>query len=195
MSAPERPRISRLAPGLLLACLVVTSCSEKRVLPAPASPQDGRSCPEGYATAPDRSAAIWELLGSTEAGRSLVARSAGAGPLCFSTPLVPAVTTEGVFLLSVNASDAEMAARLGHLLLHGLQSRPEGTGPNLEDEVEAHALELELRRALGVRQPHLKIPFEAAYWEREVGERKELLRERLKRTSRQAPSVPRPRSR
>jgi len=46
----------------------------------------------------------------------------------------------------------------------------------IESEARAHALELELRRELGVTEPTWTFPFEADFWEANGNARIELLR-------------------
>jgi hypothetical protein len=114
-------------------------------------------------------------LASAPAGRDLLARAPGPLRICFVEIPVAAVTTEGTFLLDPRTPDAESAARLGHLLLHqiegglNIEGAPDRPCERVVDqaiwaEARAHALELELRRALGVTDPRRRFPFEDAFW-------------------------------
>lgn len=109
-------------------------------------------------------------------------------PICFSETTVPSVTTDGVFVLDPRIGEAESAARLGHLLLHRAEGMPFTSGFDrsrpcdevvaeaIMAEARAHALELELRRELGVTEPTWTFPFESDFWAARADDRIELLR-------------------
>lgn len=91
-------------------------------------------------------------------------------------------------LLDERDGDAEGAARLGHLLLHAIEGLPmdpgRGRGRPCEArvaeavrvEARAHALELELRRDLGVTAPRATFAFETAFWSAPPERRVEVIR-------------------
>lgn len=122
--------------------------------------------------------------------------------LCFAAIGEPAITSDHMALLDERPGDPEIAARLGHLLLHAVE------GPPLPDRVEpdqdcdelvrqaltaearAHSLELELRRALQVTAPLRAYPFEADYWATPAPERVELIRRFFERHPNGAGDLP-----
>jgi len=110
------------------------------------------------------------------------------------------VRSDGVFVLPATWEDAEVAARLGHLLLHRIEgpplpdSIPEDADCSLlvqravRAEVEAHLLEASLRRELEVTRARDALAFEAALWDAPPGERASVV-ERFLTTSQTRPSL------
>jgi hypothetical protein len=140
-------------------------------------------CPAGLDADAPRAERVVVELGSVSAGRELLRAAAQPLNLCFAAGDAGAVRSDGVFVLPANWDDAEVAARLGHLLLHQIQ------GPPLPDsipqdaecsalvrravraEVEAHLLEATLRRDLRVTRTRPALAFEAALWAAQPAER------------------------
>jgi len=133
-------------------------------------------CPEAFFDQPARAERLRGLLGSTEDGRALLdALGESEVRFCFGTIEVPVVTSERVLLLDTRAADPESAARAGHLLQHVVRGAPMPAeiAPGvdcdavvlaaLEREAAAYALEIRLRRALGVHER--RYAFEDAYAE------------------------------
>ncbi len=181
--------MSRLA---TLACLLVVcscrGCGERHAAGDAAAAARGQtSCGHGQQEDPARAVRIRALLAGVEAGRGLWARAPGRLRICFIETGIASLSTDGVITLDRRAGDAECAARLGHLLLHAIDGAPlpAAIPPSrscdlavrhaLEAEARAHALELTLRRQLGV-PPRTGHPFEAAFWAAPAGRRVELLR-------------------
>jgi hypothetical protein len=182
--ASDRPRASRAAPraaaGLALSALALIGCGE----PAPARP----ACPDGLHEDESRAGRLVGLLDSTGPGRDLLRRAPALPRICFGDVAEPAITSEGVVLLDPRDDDGEAAARLGHLVLHVVEGLPMSgaTGPErpcrervddaVRAEARAHALELELRRRLGVTRPRAPFAFENAYWAAPQDRRVEVIR-------------------
>lgn len=129
-----------------------------------------------------RARGLVALLEGAPEGAAIAGRvSAGAARVCFGQVPVSAVTPEGVVLLEATLADAEAAARLGHLLLHVVEGSPAPRAgePDCEAavrralaaEARALAMELRLRRALGVTAPALRYEFEEDFWRAAPGER------------------------
>jgi len=91
-----------------------------------------------------------------------------------------------VILLDRELDEPEAAARVGHLLEHAAKEMPT-TGDcdaqvsaMLGREARALALELRLRRELGVRAPRIPYAFEDAFWAAPPQQREGLLLEYLR---------------
>jgi hypothetical protein len=155
---------------LLCGAIALAGCRE----PLPAAPP----CPERTREDSARAQRLRDALGSTARGRALL-RRADAGPplrLCFGIVAEPGITPERLVLLDERVGDAEAAARLGHLLLHADEGLPmdegrargrscdERVAEAVRVEARAHALEIELRRDLGVTTPRARFAFEGAFW-------------------------------
>lgn len=175
---------------LLLSLLAALGCDRCRDQAPSPGPPEGRAHCRGSARAdPERAQRIVELLASTTDGRDLLGRAPESPRICFNEHNPGAVTTEGIFWLDPRASEAESAARLGHLLLHRVEggvpppagdrprSCPEVVEAAAAAEARAHALELELRRELGVTSPRLTFPFERQFWAAPEPERVGVLRD------------------
>ena len=106
--------------------------------------------------------------------------------MCFAPEGPNAIDADLTLVLDRALSDGEAAARVGHLLVHvrdGLPYQADAPGDcdarvarALDREAEAHAVELDLRRALGVGGARLIFPFEAAFHAAPSAERVALLR-------------------
>jgi len=129
---------------------------------APGSP----ACPPGARhDEPRRQRLLALLLGAGEEARSLAVRGRDKVRFCFVERDHSAITTDGRLLLDPRQPDHELAARVGHLLHHAVQGSPyrdDGSrdcrarvDEALRREAQALALELRLRRALGVERPLL----------------------------------------
>jgi hypothetical protein len=130
-------------------------------------------------------------LGSASEGRRLLERAPQPLNLCFGDEDPGVVRSDGVFVLPAGWEDAEVAARLGHLLLHRIE------GPPLPDsipkdadcsalvqravraEVRAHLLEAKLRRELEVTRARPALAFEAKLWAQASAERTRLVEQFL----------------
>ncbi len=159
------------------------------------------SCGHGQRVDAPRASRVRALLQQAPGGRGLWGRAPRRLRICFIDTGIPSLSTEGVITLLGRASDAESAARLGHLLLHAAE------GPPLQDripasrtcaevvrdavaaEARAHALELLLRRQLEV-PPRRDHPFEGAFWAAPAGERVELLRAHFRAHPEGGPGYP-----
>lgn len=144
--------------------------------------KEAPACPAGMATMETRARGLRVLLERVPEGARVIGRvPAGAARVCFGRVPVSAVTPDGTVLLEASLGDAEAAARLGHLLLHVIEGPPMPAlvpaAPALSGaecgaavrralvaEAGALALELGLRRALGVTAPALRYEFEQDFW-------------------------------
>jgi hypothetical protein len=135
------------------------------------------NCPDQLDADLARAERVVAHLGSVAEGRTLLEQVQQPLNLCFTEEALGVVRSDGVFVLPATWEDAEVAARLGHLLLHRID------GPPLPDsipkdadcsvlvqravraEVEAHLLEATLRRELGVKRARDALAFEATLWD------------------------------
>jgi hypothetical protein len=161
-------------------------------------------CPDRHREDADRTRRIREALDATARGRELLRRADGSPPLrvCYGRVDEPGITPERVVLLDDREGDAESAARLGHLLLHAIEGLPmdpsgargrpcdERVAEAVEVEARAHALELELRRDLGVTAPRARFAFEDAFWAAPADRRVEVIRAWLEAHPRGGAGVP-----
>ncbi len=134
----------RLASGRLAGCLGLAALW----LACEASPD----CPAGFAADPERTAATRARLVRHPEGRALV--DAARPPVCWGEPEVTAIEERGVLLMDRRVSEAEAAARMGHLLFHAVEGMPlaegcAGLDVAAQRESRAHALEGRLRHAFG----------------------------------------------
>ncbi|EYF03629.1 hypothetical protein [Chondromyces apiculatus] len=131
-------------------------------------------CPAGLTADPPRVQRLVAQLAEVPESAAILRRlPRGAPRVCFGRVPVSALTDDGVVLLDTASPDAEAAARLGHLALHAIAGSP-APHPGSPDcdaavaraltlEARAFALELRLRRALGVTS--IRYGFEEAYWQ------------------------------
>lgn len=163
--------------GALVIAALAASDGEGAVARGPAPP-----CPYEFVEHLGRSDRLRRVLGSAAEGRALLD---ALGPtevrFCFGSIEVPVLSDDRVLLLDANAEEAEAAARAGHLLHHAVHGSPfppsVAAGASCDDvvrgalaaEARAYALEVRLRRALGVTGH--RYAFEAAYVANEAGER------------------------
>jgi hypothetical protein len=130
-------------------------------------------CPRSGHLDPARATRLADLLRSSPEGRALAdGWLAGVRAICFDEGTLSVVTHEHVVLLDGRMSDAEAAARLGHLLVHERDGHPMAgdIGPESDcaalvheaigREARAYAAESRLRAAFDVRDPVM--PFEIA---------------------------------
>ena len=139
-------------------------------------PPDPMACPGGLRADPARAAAIVGLLRRTDQGAPLLRREPQPLRLCFTDEGAGVVRSDGVFVLAATGDQRAAAARLGHLLHHQIFGEPlrepldparscgELVAAAMQAEAEAHALELHLRRALGVTRPLHDAELETAFW-------------------------------
>ncbi|AKF08403.1 hemophore-related protein [Sandaracinus amylolyticus] len=153
------------------------------------------SCPEGAIERPARADAIRARLATVLEGASLL--RVHSGPICFADgPSVIDERTHAV-VLDRALGEGEAAARLGHLLVHVRDGSPYREGPHcdvvvaraLDAEARAHALELDLRRALSVAPDVLRYELEPAYWAAPPDERVALVRAYLEAHPDGAPGI------
>lgn len=149
----------------------------RRSLRGPAPP-----CPFGYFDRVGQGQALLARLRETEEGRE-IADQLGSTEVrfCFGDIEVPVVSEERLLLLTDDEDEDVLAARTGHLLLHVLRGPPlpEPIPRNancrvlvdqaLHAEARAYAVELRLRRELGVLERRYE--FEDAFWRERDGER------------------------
>lgn len=189
-------RPAALLSPLIPALLIAIACDEPTGRSSHAPP-----CPEGALDQPARTDAIVALLGSVPEGAALLeATRARMGRVCFAPEGPNAIDADLTLVLDRALSDGEAAARVGHLLVHvrdGLPyvDAPPGTDCDarvahaLDREAEAHAVELELRSALGVGGSRLVFPFEAAFQSAPSHERVALVRRWLEEHPDGAPGL------
>lgn len=156
-------------PSAALALVAALGCGGER---APTVMET--SCPGPTSSDAERAARVIAFARRSAEGRALLVRAAGAR-LCFGEVAPSVVTSDGAVLLDRRLGDAEAAARLGHLLHHVAEGAPLDEGATdgrpceervadaLVAEGRALALELRLRRELGVRQPRVRYEFEAPF--------------------------------
>lgn len=159
-------------------------------------------CPPGHRALPERAERMWRLLEGTLRDPELRHAIAARPRVCFRSAAESAITAGGLMVLDPRVDDAENAARLGHLLLHRSQSSlriaasargwacADVVEAAIAAEAQAHALELELRRALGVTDPKRVFPFERAFWQTPAPEREAMLRAYFFAHPDGAPGVP-----
>jgi hypothetical protein len=147
-----------------------------------------RPCPRGFSTDTTRTDALLAALDRVPEGREVRngVPNLAATHVCFGPAAVSALTSDGVALLDAALGDEEAAARLGHLFVHVKRGSPlvlpedraacdAAVERALAAEAEALALELGLRRALGVRVPKIAYAFEEPFWKAEPRARTELV--------------------
>ncbi len=137
---------------------------------------------------PARTERLRALLASLPRGRSLLGRARGPLRVCYAGAGSESFTAGDDLVLVEGVTDAENAARLGHLLLHRVEGTPEPetaaqttacaalVREAIMAEARAHALELELRHDLQVTHPRRVFPFARAYWDAPAADRLEVLR-------------------
>lgn len=120
-----------------------------------ASPLQGRRCPSYTAPIPDRLARIHRLLDRDEESAALLRGETLKA--CFGNGLGAGVLSGELALLDAQDSDAQLAARLAHLLVHhrdglrtGCAQGSAGLLAAMRSEERAVALELRLRRRFGL---------------------------------------------
>jgi hypothetical protein len=182
VAMPDRSTAQLL--GLAAAGLLAVIACDRGARPHPPE-RDG--CAEGHVDEA-RTRRVLALLSTARAGRSLLERARRPLRVCHGHGIAPTITTEGALALDSAEQDAESAARLGHLLQHAVHGAPLSKSFDparscsalvreaIDAEASAHALELELRRALGVMHPRRVLPFEPAYWAAPAGQRLDVLR-------------------
>ncbi|WP_236604107.1 hypothetical protein [Sandaracinus amylolyticus] len=167
----------------VLVSIVLVACEEPS------------SCPQGALDLPARAEAITTRLASVPEGAALLRDHDPR--ICFAdSPSVIDEQTHAVLLDRALAA-GEAAARLGHLLVHVRDGSPYRDGPDcdvvvaraLDAEARAHALELDLRRALSVTPDVLRYEFEPAYWAVPEHERIALVRAYLESHPDGAPGI------
>jgi len=151
---------------LALAALLALSCRTA----------DPPPCPARFAADGAHAARLLDRLRETPDGAALLALlpAAPSPRICFGPVAVSSITTESVVLLDRDLGEPEAAARLGHLLAHAASGLPMAhpraadcdaqVEEALSREAGALALELRLRRALGVSERRLPYAFEDDFW-------------------------------
>jgi hypothetical protein len=129
-------------------------------------------CRAPYVAQSDLATRLWDRLKTTKEGADLVLRLPSPPSVCFGQVEFSVVTTEGIILLNDQATDGENAAKLAHLMLHFAEGNPlekadggdcdERVRNALRREARAFALELRLRRDLGVTRKAYE--FEDEFW-------------------------------
>jgi len=157
------------------ACAALCAISAMGVS-APVVAVADADCRPGLRNAPEQVRRLVSMLARTAAGRRVLARIDEPLMACVGQVPMSAIMADGTLILDVRDTDAEAAARLGHLLLHEVEGMPQiavaGDGRSCDRlvdeaiaaEARAHALELELRRELGVTRPRRPYPFERDFW-------------------------------
>jgi len=148
------------------------------------------NCPEKTQSDGWRATQILSSLGGDREGRSWLARVGYRPRVCFGQIEDGVVRTDGVFVLRDDWDAEANAARLGHLLVHQVEGPPlsDDAAQNsqtpcsqlvsdaLDAEARAYAVELRLRRALGLEAvaAHAR-----DYWKAPEPQRLQLVREYL----------------
>lgn len=155
--------------------LVAPLCALLLALAACRSRPDPRPCPAGFQRDDARAEGIFEALASSPEGADLL-KGVKTPDVCFGEPAYSVVTTEGVLLMDRRLDKGEAAARVGHLLLHvasgalALDPTPGDAGCEaavdaaLRAEARAMALEIRLRRDLGVSSARSPIEPTPEFW-------------------------------
>lgn len=161
--------------ALLAGAVVVAGVVGRSRWAAPA-------CPEGTRADPARGEAVLRRLGSAAEGAAIRARAPAPRAYCVGPRAVSVVTSDGALLVDERLGEAEAAARVGHLLLHtggdravdaldrpGDRACAALVAAALDEEARALAVELSLRRALGVTAPVVRFAFEEDPRDAEAG--------------------------
>lgn len=162
--------------GILVLALLGAGCEDPVGRSYHAPP-----CPEGALDLPARADAIVARLASVPEGAALIeATRPRLGRICFGRGPSVLEERERHVVLDTALGPGEAAARLGHLLMHVRDGSPYAPGADcdavvaraLDAEARAHALELELRRALSAERGALSFgELEAAFWDAPASER------------------------
>jgi len=134
------------------------------------------ACPTGLRADRARAAQLVALTRSTSEGGALITRAPQPLQICFADEGTGVVRSDGVFVLAATGDARLAAARLGHLLHHQIEGVPlhEPLAPDrsctdlvaeaMVAEAQAHALEIRLRRELGLADPLWSEELEAEFW-------------------------------
>jgi hypothetical protein len=181
-----------VAVALLAAGVVASFVQPRPASEAPAaSAAPAPPCPFGFVDRPGRSAALVRRLQGTTRGAALLERL-GETELryCFGAPEGSSVTESRVLLLDADAPADALAARAGHLIHHVVHGPPFPDAvpadadceavveAALEAEAAGYALELALRRELGLARP--RYPFERDFWAAAEDEREAVIADYLR---------------
>lgn len=181
--------------GILVLALLGAGCEDPVGRSYHAPP-----CPEGALDLPARADAVVARLASVPEGAALIEETRSRlGRICFGRGPSVLEERERHVVLDAALGEREAAARLGHLLSHVHTGSPYQPGPDcdavvaraLDAEARAHALELELRRALSVQQPS-SLSFgelEPAFWAAPEDRRVAVVREYLEAHPEGAPGI------
>lgn len=190
-----RVRRSPLLDGILVLALLGAGCGDPVGRSYHAPP-----CPEGALDLPARADAVVARLASVPEGAALIdATRERLGRVCFGRGPSVLEERERHVVLDGALGPGEGAARLGHLLVHVRDGSPYVPGPDcdvvvaraLDAEARAHALELELRRALSVPAASALSfgELEPAFWAAPEAERVALVRAYLEAHPDGAPGI------
>ena len=167
--------MSRLSWAMALA-------SPLLLAPAPPCPPRAPACPQPLAEDGARTRAIQALLSTDREASALLVESAGRVTLCFGAVAEPSVTSDGALLLDASQPAPEAAARVAHLLHHRRAGSPlvghrssdcdRWVEAALDEEAQAHALEIRLLLAAG--RP-ARFPFAAEAWAAPEDQRVEII--------------------
>lgn len=155
-------------------------------------------CPPSFYSNAALEEQILKLLSTTAEGKGLQqniqSQKHNKKPkICFGSIPVPALTDNFYILLNAKHSLPESASRLGHLYMHVLEGLPMHSAARdcdsrvdyaLTKEARAFAVELRLRKALGLLSqentpPALPFEFESAFWKSPELEREALIKNYL----------------
>lgn len=160
----------------------VALASPLLLAPAPPCAPRAPSCPRSLSEDSARARAIRSLLSTDREASALLAGSAGRVTLCFGAVDEPGVTPDGALLLDASQPAPEAAARVAHLLHHRRPGSPlvgrssidcaRWVEAALDEEAQAHALEIRLLLAAG--RP-MAFPFAAEASAAPEGDRIEII--------------------
>lgn len=162
------------AMALVLIGLAIASVLKGANDPAPVDPTPAPPCPEGFVDRVGDAERIREGLRAIPEGAALLDALRVEVRFCFGEIDVPVVSEERLLVLDGRAPRLEQIARSGHLLHHVTEGMPFPSTiaadadcdaileRAIDEETEAHAVEVRLRRALGLAPDRYE--FEPDFW-------------------------------
>lgn len=179
---PARPERNRVMAALVAA---LAFCGAATLAVRLARRVEGRtSCPPGLAGDDARARRIQDRLRRVDLGRQWLNRTNRLPAICFDEAETGTLRGDDLVVLPSAWTDEENAARLAHLLVHWVRGPrwpavasgdtdcEDLVARTMDVEVEAHVVELELRRALGVSQHRDGLGMQGEYWSVPPAERR-----------------------